>query len=280
MPYTDVDEVSIHYEVAGHPAASVLVLIAGGGAQLTTWEEDFCSLLVAEGLRVVRLDNRDVGLSQRFGGPDDVDGGYGLADMAADVVRVLDHLGVGAAHLVGHSMGGMIAQTVAIDHPGRVKSLGLLSTIPGQDPRYILHGERTELLTPPPRLTREESVEAFVRAWRPAPGAPYAWDEDAVRRSAGAAYDRAYSPDGFARQWSALLRAPERLERLGGVTAPTLVLHGRADGTLHWCAALDMAEAIEGAELRVLPDMGHLISRDVWPVIIDGIVRMTRRAGR
>ncbi|MFC7619473.1 alpha/beta fold hydrolase [Microlunatus sp. GCM10028923] len=278
MPYANTDGIELYYEEAGDPDDPVLVLISGGGAQLISWPEELVARLVGEGLRVVRFDNRDTGRSQRFGGPEDVDGGYQLADLAGDVVRVLDRLGVEAAHLVGHSMGGMMAQVVALDQPRRVRSLGLLSTLPGRDPRYVLRGERPELLSPPPpRYSRDEVVAAAREYARSAPGRYdpqvewHAW-------AAGEAYDRGYAPDGFARQWAALLRAPERLERLRGVTVPTLVLHGRDDDVVHWSAAVDLAEAIEGSELQVHPGMGHLIPWELWPDIVAAIVRTTQRA--
>lgn len=276
MPYTDTDDVSIYYEVEGDPADPVIVLIAGGGAQLIAWRDELRAMLVGEGFRVVRFDNRDVGLSQRFGGEADIDGGYELGDMGDDVLRVLDHLGVDAAHLVGHSMGGMMAQMVAIEHPKRVLSLGLLSTIPGQAPRYILHGERPELLEAPARYTREESVTAMAGFAAPIPGARYQPDLEWEVWATGEAYDRGYSPEGYSRQWAALRRAPERLDLLRSVTVPTLVLHGRADDVLHWCSAVEIAEAMPAAELHVLPDMGHLIPAELWPTLVAGIVRTAR----
>ncbi|TKJ99402.1 alpha/beta hydrolase [Plantibacter flavus] len=278
MPYTDTDDVSIYYEVDGDPADPVIVLIAGGGAQLLTWRDPFRAMLVDEGFRVVRFDNRDVGYSQRFGGEHDLDGGYSLGDMGDDVVRVLDHLGVEAAHLVGHSMGGMMAQMVALEHPERVLSLGLLSTIPGQDPRYILHGDRAELQVEPERYSREESVAAMAVLAAPVPGARYQPDTEWEVWATGEAYDRGYAPEGFSRQWAALLRAPERLDRLREVTVPTLVLHGREDDVLHWSSAVDIAQAMPAAELHVLPDMGHLIPAQLWPTLVAGVVRTARHA--
>jgi pimeloyl-ACP methyl ester carboxylesterase len=277
MPYAKADGVEIFYDEAGDAGAPAVVLIAGGGAQLIAWHDDLVALLVAEGLRVVRIDNRDTGFSQRFGGPEDLDGGYDLSDMGADVVRVLDALGVPAGHLVGHSMGAMIAQVVAIEQPDRVRSLGLLSSIPGRDPRYILHGDREELLRVPPRRTREEVVAAAADAFRPSGPQRYLRQEDWMRWAAGEAYDRGYAPEGYVRQWAALRRAPERLERLRGVTVPTLVLHGRDDDVLHWCAAVDTAVAIPGSELQIHPDMGHLVPWELWPDVVAAVARTVRR---
>ena len=278
MPYTASADVRLYYEVLGDEHAPVLVLVSGGGAQLISWDERFIGMLTAAGLRVVRFDNRDTGLSERFGGADDLDGGYDLSDMAEDVLRVLDDLGVAAAHVAGHSMGGMMAQMLAIEHPERVRSLGLLSTIPGQSPRYVLHGERPELSAPPMRVSREQAVEfagAYAESTRLGAYDPQV---DWHRAAAGEAYDRGYFPEGFSRQWAALRRAPERLESLKAVTVPTLVFHGREDDVLHWAAAVDIAEAIPGAELQVHADVGHLIPHELWPDLTTALLRTAARA--
>lgn len=278
MPYTESADVRLYYEVFGAEADPLLVLVSGGGAQLLSWDEEFIELLTAGGLRVARFDNRDTGFSQRFGGEQDVDGGYDLADMGDDVVRILDDLGVDSAHIAGHSMGGMMAQMVAIMNPERVRSLGLLSTIPGRSKRYVLHGERPELLEPPVRVTREQAVAFAEMMVDAAPRGRYdpqiAWH---IAR-AGEAYDRGYAPEGYHRQWAALRRAPERLDDLRSVTAPTLVFHGRDDDVLHWHSAVDIAEAITGSELQVQPDMGHLIPHELWPDLAQALLRTAHRA--
>ncbi|MCI1018961.1 alpha/beta hydrolase [Microbacterium sp. C5A9] len=277
MPYTDDADVRLYYEAFGDVEAPVLVLVSGGGAQLLSWDEEFMGLLTRGGVRVVRFDNRDTGFSQRFGGEDDVDGGYDLIDLAEDVLRVLDDLGVDSAHVAGHSMGGMMAQMLAIEHPERILSLGLLSTIPGQSRRYVLHGERPELAEKPVRITREQAVGFAASAVQSAAPGRYDPQVDWHIRAAGEAYDRGYAPEGFSRQWAALRRAPERLESLRSVTTPTLVFHGRDDDVLHWAAAVDIAEAIPGAELQVHPDMGHLIPHELWPDLAAALLRTVAR---
>lgn len=277
MPFTESADVRLYYEVYGDEDAPVLVLVSGGGAQLLSWDEEFIGLLTAGGLRVVRFDNRDTGLSQLFGGPDDVDGGYDLIDLAEDVLRVLDDLGVGSAHIAGHSMGGMMAQMLAIHHPERVRSLGLLSTIPGQSTRWVLHGERPELAEPPVRITREQAVAFTEAALRSLEPGRYDPQIDWHVRATGEAYDRGYYPEGFSRQWAALTRAPERLDDLRAVTVPTLVFHGRDDDVLHWASAVDIAEAIPDSELQVHPHMGHLIVHELWPDLAAALLRTAAR---
>ena len=271
MPFTP--DPAIFYDTAGNADDPTVVLIAGGGAQLIAWHVDLVARLVERGLHVVRMDNRDVGLSARFGGPDDIDGGYGLEEMGDDVVRVLDDLGLDAAHLVGHSMGGMMAQMAAIRHPDRVRSLGLLSTIPGRDARYVLHDERPELMRAPLRYSRAEITAGAAAFASATAGERYPLDVEWNAWAAGEAFDRGYFPEGFSRQWSALLRAPERLEALRALDVPALVFHGRDDDVLHWNAAVDMAAALRGAELQVHPGMGHFIAPELWPELIGGIVR-------
>lgn len=278
MPYTASADVCLYFEEFGAETAPLLVLVSGGGAQMISWDEEFIALLTAGGLRVVRFDNRDTGLSERFGGETDIDGGYGLDDMADDIVRILDELGVASAHVAGHSMGGMMAQSLAIRHPERVRSLGLLSTTPGQDPRHVLHGDRPDLMTVPTRVSRDEAVAFAEYAASAGPAGRYDRQVAWHREAAGLAYDRGYAPEGFVRQWSALRRATDRLEALRSVTVPTFVLHGREDPVLHWNAAVDIAASIAGAELQVLAEVGHLLPHELWPELATALLRTARRA--
>lgn len=273
MPVTSSD-VRLYYEVFGAESDPLLVLASGGGAQMISWDEEFISLLTRGGLRVVRFDNRDTGYSERFGGQDDLDGGYELADLGDDIVRIMDDLGVQAAHIAGHSMGGMMTQMVALEHPERVRSLGLFSTLPGQDPRYVLHSSSAGA---PRRITRDEAVE-LAGAAASATDSRYdpqvAWH----RTAAGTAYDRGYFPEGAERQLAALRRAPERLERLRDVRVPTLIVHGREDPVVHWSAAADMAAAMSGSELQIHPEVGHLLPHELWPDLTRAILRTADRA--
>lgn len=281
MPYAPIPGGEIYYETAGGPDGLPLVLVEGGFTQMIGWAPDFVEQLTGAGFRVLTFDNRDAGLSTHFGGPEDLDGGYGLEDLADDVAAVLDHAGLASAHVAGRSMGGMIAQMLALRAPERVRSLGLFYSIPGRDRRYILHGDREELNAPQPRFPLDELLAnalAGQRAFMPHGDAwgESAWYEDETRRYVTRSYERRYSPDGAPRQWSALKRAPERLERLRGVEVPTAVIHGRDDHVLHWCAAVDIAEAMPASELHVYPGMGHFFP----PVLIPDFVRILLRTAR
>ena len=276
MPHTSTDDIPIYYEATGDAGHPLVVLISGGGAQLLTWHDDFIALLVAEGFRVVRFDNRDTGLSHLTGGPTDLDGGYGMEEMADDVVRVLDDLGVGAAHLVGHSMGGIVAQMAVLRHPSRVLSVSLWSTLPGKNLDHVLH-DMPDTVTVPARFPVEQ-LQAFSADYARAQTGVYDPREAWHREKSAQAFERGYHPAGFTRQWQAMLRAPERIELLRGVTVPAFVVHGRDDATLHWAGAVAIAEAIPDAELQIHPGMGHLLPWELWPELVAGIVRAAGRS--
>lgn len=281
MPYAPIAEGAIYYETAGSPTGMPLVLVEGGFTQMVGWPPEFVERLAEAGFHVITFDNRDVGLSTHFGGPEDLDGGYGIEDLADDVTAVLDHADIPSAHVAGRSMGGMIAQTLAIRTPERVRSLGLFYSIPGRDRRYVLHGDREELNSPQPRFPLDELLTnslAAHRAFMPHGDVwgDKQWYEDETRRYVTRSYERRYSPDGAPRQWSALKRAPERLEDLRTVDVPTAVIHGRDDHVLHRCAAWDIAEAMPRAELHVYPGMGHFFP----PALISAFVRVLERTAR
>lgn len=281
MPVTMVDDVRIHFEVAGEETATPLVLIGGGATQLIDWRDEFVDLLVDEGFRVIRFDHRDTGLSQRFGAVDDVDGGYSVAEAAADVLRILDTLGLPAAHLAGHSMGAIMAQYLALDHPERVLSMVLLSSIPGLDPVYLSAAEAATGETvpaPAPALAREDAIEQFVGYQRSMHAEAFTFDEEDERRHAARQIDRGYEPNGFLRHGAALVRATDRLERLRTLSVPTAVVHGSEDTLLLPLAAELTAAAIADAELHVFEGMGHRLERALWPDYVAIIAHTARRA--
>ena len=204
---------------------------------------------------------------------------YLLADLAADTAGLLKELGADRAHLVGASMGGMIAQQLTIDHPGLVLSLCSIMSTTGDPAVGRSAPEAAALLGRPPATGREEAVANTVRMTR-AIGSPAfpTTDEERLRR-ATAKYDRAYRPFGTLRQFAAILGSPDRTEALRGVTVPTLVVHGEEDPLIGVSGGRATAAAVPGAELLVVPGMGHDLPREVWPQVIDAIVRNTERAG-
>lgn len=278
MPLTTTDDVRIHFEVVGPDDGEPLVLVGGGGTQLVEWREPFCDLLVERGFRVIRFDHRDTGLSQRFGAPEDVDGGYAVQDMALDVLRVLDTLGLASAHVAGHSMGAIMGQYLALDHPARVRSLAVLSGIPGLDPAYLRGPQYAATAMVPQRpLPRDVAVEQFVATQRAMHATAFAFDEEAERAHAALQIDRGYEPNGFWRHISALLRADDRLPRLGSIRVPVTVVHGAEDPGLAPLAAELTAAAVPGAELHLVPGMGHRVEQALWPLYVDLIATNARR---
>lgn len=282
---TAIGDIEIVYDVIGQPTSPPVLLISGMGAQLIDWHEDFCQELVDRGLFVIRFDNRDVGLSSHLDGavPPDlataIDCGqwkspYALADMAADAAGLIHNLGLGSAHVVGISLGGMIAQTLAIRHPAQVRSLTSIMSTTGHDQV----GQPTEaamaLLVPPSVTTREETIEGAV-AFSRAVGSPgYPIDEAEVRARAARAFDRSFDPVGVARQMAAAFGASDRSEGLGRLTVPTLVIHGAADPLIQASGGQATAQAIPGADLLIIDDMGHDLPRPLWPTIAERIAHL------
>jgi len=290
--FLQANGLSICFDAFGEPADPAVVLIMGMGAQMVGWDDDFCERLAGRGFRVMRFDNRDAGKSTRFdhvGTPDilaamtqawlrvPVHAPYLLSDMALDVVGLLDALKIDGAHFVGASMGGTIAQQLALQHPRRVRSLtSIMSTTgdPGlpQPKPWAL----TALFKPTP-LEREAYIDHYAKLWRMLRGTAFPDEEARDRVRAARNHARGLNPAGAARQLAAILASGSRRRALRHVTAPTLVIHGDADPLVPLAAGVDTAASIPGAELMVLEGMGHALPLPMWPRIIDGIVRITGR---
>jgi pimeloyl-ACP methyl ester carboxylesterase len=245
------------------------------------WHEDFCAALADRGFHVIRFDNRDVGRSQRMDGPvpsllqllrrDRRAASYTLEDMAGDAARLLDHLGIDAAHVTGASMGGMIAQTMAARHPDRVLSLVSMMSNTGApwsgQPSPLIW---PVLVTKPPR-TREEYIEHAVRVFAKIGSPGFERDEEDLRRIAGMSFDRGLNPAAGARQLAAIIHSGDRTPLLRTITAPTLVIHGSKDRMVPPSGGRATARAIPGARLLIIEGMGHDLPRGAWPQMLEAI---------
>jgi pimeloyl-ACP methyl ester carboxylesterase len=253
-------DVELHYETFGDPSDPTLLLINGLGSQCLNFDPDWCGLYVAESYQVVRFDNRDVGLSSKLD-----DRQYSLSDMAADAVAVLDALGVEQAHIMGTSMGGAIAQRVAIEHPGRVLTLTSCMSSTGEPDHGQSTPEALAVLMAPPAANRDEYVERHLAAQYVYGSDPSWLDDDDIRRRAGAAYDRCFCPAGVGRQLMATIHDPSRVDALRALDVPTLVIHGSRDTLITPSGGRRTAELIPGARYEEIEGMGHDYPRRVWP---------------
>ena len=285
-----VNGVEIAYETFGDDDAPVILLIMGLGVQMLGWDEELCRTLADRGYRIVRFDNRDVGRSTKVeGGPrpnvmaalagDTSTASYTLDDMADDCVALLDLLGVDAAHLVGASQGGMIAQTIAIRHPERVLSLTSIMSTTGDRAVGYPHPEALPALLTQPPADREGFVDFVVTAWRTIGSRGFEIDEEALRAMAGASYDRGIFPDGTARQLVAIIASGDRTEALRRIDVPTTVIHGTDDPLIDVSGGRATAAAIPGANLELIEGMGHDLPRAVWPRLVELITDNAERAG-
>jgi len=272
MPRVSANGIEIEYETFGDPKAQPMLLIGGLGSQLLSWDEDFCALLAGHGFHVIRFDNRDSGLSTW------VDDAYTLDDMAADAAGLLDALGIPAAHVVGASMGGFIAQLVALNHPDRVLTLTSIMSGPNGDDQVQPTTEGSGVLMAPAPDTREERIAMGVWARQALLGPADPFDEPHERARVTRAVDRAYHPAGFGRQLGAVIVARGRLERLGSVSVPTLVIHGDADILVPVENGRRVAAAVPGARLMEIEGMGHDLPRRVWPQVADAIASLAGEA--
>jgi len=272
MPRVSANGIEIEYETFGDPKAQPMLLIGGLGSQLLSWDEDFCALLAGHGFHVIRFDNRDSGLSTW------VDDAYTLDDMAADAAGLLDALGIPAAHVVGASMGGFIAQLVALNHPDRVLTLTSIMSGPNGDDQVQPTTEGSGVLMAPAPDTREERIAMGVWARQALLGPADPFDEPHERARVTRAVDRAYHPAGFGRQLGAVIVARGRLERLGSVSVPTLVIHGDADILVPVENGRRVAAAVPGARLMEIEGMGHDLPRRVWSQVADAIASLAGEA--
>jgi pimeloyl-ACP methyl ester carboxylesterase len=297
MPRTTVattkpESIEIEYETFGSPDDPALLLVMGFTAQLIAWDDELCELLADRGRYVIRFDNRDCGLSThldgataepmavmqaQLAGTEEPPVPYDLSDMANDAVGLLDALGIEAAHVMGASMGGMIAQTMAIEHPDRCLSVVSVMSTPS-----IRIGPPTQealeiLLSPPP----SERTAYIAAAERSSVWASKRYvDVDRLKERAAAAYDRAFYPQGAPRQLAAIYASGDRTDALAKVEVPVLVIHGRDDTLISPPGGHATAEAVPGASLLVLADMGHDLPRPLWPVIVDAVTSFTDHAVR
>jgi pimeloyl-ACP methyl ester carboxylesterase len=284
-----VGDIEICFETFGDPADPAVLLVMGLGTQMLGWHEDFCKDLAGRGFHVIRYDNRDIGRSTILSGApvptlgqiirrDKRAASYTLAEMAADGVGLLDHLGVQRAHIVGVSMGGMIAQTIAARRPERVLSLTSIMSSTGSRWRGqpALKTYRQFLR---PVSTDRATYIAQTAALFDIIGSPgFERDGEDLRSLLGAMYDRGHDSGSVARQLAAILASGDRTAELRRITAPTLVIHGTADKLVAPSGGRATARAIPGARLVKIEGMGHDLPRGAWPQLIDAIVENAARA--
>ena len=286
MPQTAVSTgITIEYEAFGSSDDPTVLLVAGFTAQMLMWSADFCRILADASFHVVRFDNRDCGLSTKLDGRD-VDTNrvihaalmedpipavpYNLSDMAADAVGLLDALNVDKAHVVGASMGGMIVQVMAIEHPERVLSLTSIMSNSGEPEYGQPLPEAMEALVAAPPTDRAAYIESSA-TWM-------VWQSKKHRNAeqnridAAAAFDRSFYPEGAPRQLAAIYASGRRTDGLKGLRVPALVIHGNDDTLISPSGGIRAAELIPNAKLELIDDMGHDLPRPLWPVITGSII--------
>jgi pimeloyl-ACP methyl ester carboxylesterase len=284
------DTLELEYDITGDAGAPPLVLVMGFAQQLIAWDPRFCALIAEKGFRVVRFDNRDVGLStklSRHGTPefmrvmmgDRSAAPYAIEDMADDVAGLLTALDLPAAHIVGASMGGFVVQETAIRHPDRVLSVASIMSTTGNRSVAQSKPQALAMLIMPPPTDRAGMLERAARLWKVigSPGFPF--DEARILERAGAAWDRNHDADGVARQAAAVFTQRDRTADLAKVRAPTAVVHGAEDPLVTLSGGEATAKAIPGARLTVIPGMGHDLPEGAWDAIVDAVVDNARRVG-
>ena len=294
MQNVTANRIQIEYETFGKPSSQPLLLVIGLAGQLFYWDEQMCKRLADNELYVIRFDNRDVGLSSKMeeaGIPDimkaietlmqggKIEPPYTIEDMADDAVGLLDAISIKKAHICGMSMGGMIAQSIAIRHPERVLSLISIYSMTGNPDLPQPKPEVMQLLLTPPPGERSAFIEHTLKIFRAITGPGFLFDEEYHRKMAGQSYDRAFYPQGVARQLMAIMAQGNRKPALASVAVPTLVVHGADDPLVPVEGGKETAEAVPGAELLIIDGMGHDLpsGKGAWPEIIDAIIAHTKK---
>jgi pimeloyl-ACP methyl ester carboxylesterase len=281
--------IELCYQTLGHANESPMLLIQGIGSQMIGWPDGFCELLAGRGFFVIRFDNRDSGRSTSL---DDLglpsvtkawdkeltDPPYLFTDMADDCAGLLDALGISAAHVVGASLGGFVAQTLAIEHPERVLSLASVMSSTGSGEVGQPTPEAMQALMTTPPQDRDGYIEAIVAVRKVIGSTGFEQDEGWIRETAGRAYDRGNNPDGTQRQLVASICSGSRRDRLGEITVPAVVLHGSADPLIDVSGGRATAAAIPGAKLIIIDGWGHDLPPGVWGHVADAITENARRA--
>ncbi len=284
-----VGDIDIAYETFGDPADPALLLVMGLATQMVAWQDDFCTELADRGFHVIRFDNRDVGRStalrhlpvpttRQLVLRSKQAAGYTLSDMAGDAAGLLDHLGIERAHVVGASMGGMIAQMIAIEHPQRVLSLASIMSNTGArwsgQPQLATY---SVLLGRPPEA-RDAYIDHVLKVYKVIGSPGFDRNEDDLRRIAALSYDRGRNPAGSGRQLAAIIATGDRTKRLATITAPTVVIHGTADRLVNPSGGRATAKAIPGARLVTIAGMGHDLPRGTWARMIGAITDNAARS--
>ncbi len=285
------NEVEICYQTFGDPGDRPLLLVMGLGGPMNWWDPDLCRMLAAAGFYVIRYDNRDTGRSTRirarvtrgqllraFSGQR-AKAPYTMSDLAGDAVGLLDHLGLESAHLAGISMGGMIAQTIAVEHPGRVRSLTSIMSTTGRRTVGWQHPRLLPALIAPRKPGRESYVRTSVAFWDVIGSPAYPADRERLVERAGETFDRGYSPSGVMRHMMAVLTQPDRTHRLRSLRVPTLIVHGLADKMVHVSGGRSTATAVPGAELVLVDGMGHDLPSELFESLTEAIARTADQAG-
>ncbi|PTU30893.1 alpha/beta fold hydrolase [Stenotrophobium rhamnosiphilum] len=262
----------IAWDAFGDVSQPPMILIQGFSAQMVGWRPGFCQQLADQGFYVIRFDNRDVGQSQRY-----PQGGYALSDLADDTAAFLDAMGIASAHIVGQSMGGMIAQLLVQQHPDRVRSLGLLYTA-ANGSHYLSRDVIEERMARPIPQTREEYVPYYVESEGGCASSGYPQDIAWLAEVAGEIWDRGWDPEGTQRQLEALLNAPDRNQALPEIKVPTTLIAGKDDQLINSDATVEIHKLIAGSKLKIFPGMGHELPQPLWSEIAELLAINARSA--